>query len=425
MLPAGRRVPLCWFGLRVAQQSCSAGSLAYPYGAPLCRASVICLARHAASVACISLAICYVAARRKRARGAVWRGQHAAAGRGAPCCGHSALLGACPPACCPSCSPCAAKALPCLHSGRPLLPAADAHARPAHPPPQPAAGACPPTAPRVLLVCGADVLHSMADPTMWRQDLLEARGCHCFHIGLPWGLGAIWFLVFVVSLACSSHKSRTCFHCAAPAAPLPAARLGCSGLQAPKGSCSGRLQLHRLPVQRRPSLPHLPTPPPLAACMPVQTLLRNHGVVCISRTGSDTAHLLDQPGTLLNMYRCAWTNPPGCKKRGAECLAGGTSALITTAAAQRSRAVQPPCPRDGCTRLRDPRSGPVLHLQAQRDCGGGAGAKRNLLLTGAPSVALLLVCSILLPRVCSGLLPSRLLCVRMRGSACLRAPAGA
>lgn len=29
--------------------------------------------------------------------------------------------------------------------------------------------------PRVLLVCGADVLHSMADPTLWRQDLLEVR----------------------------------------------------------------------------------------------------------------------------------------------------------------------------------------------------------------------------------------------------------
>jgi len=41
---------------------------------------------------------------------------------------------------------------------------------------QPAAGACPPTPPRVVLVCGADVLHSMADPTLWRQDLLEVRG---------------------------------------------------------------------------------------------------------------------------------------------------------------------------------------------------------------------------------------------------------
>ncbi|KAI7842112.1 hypothetical protein COHA_004306 [Chlorella ohadii] len=73
-------------------------------------------------------------------------------------------------------------------------------------PAEPAAGACPPTPPRVVLVCGADVLHSMADPTLWRQDLLE-------------------------------------------------------------------------------------------------TLLRNHGVVCISRTGSDTARLLDKPGTLLNTYR--------------------------------------------------------------------------------------------------------------------------
>ncbi|PSC73874.1 nicotinamide mononucleotide adenylyltransferase [Micractinium conductrix] len=41
-------------------------------------------------------------------------------------------------------------------------------------PAEPGAGAsCPPVSPRVLLVCGADVLHSMADPTMWRQDLLE------------------------------------------------------------------------------------------------------------------------------------------------------------------------------------------------------------------------------------------------------------
>lgn len=73
-------------------------------------------------------------------------------------------------------------------------------------PAEPAAGACPPVTPRVLLVCGADVLHSMADPTMWRQDLLE-------------------------------------------------------------------------------------------------TLLSNHGVVCVSRNGSDVARLLDRPGTLLHSYR--------------------------------------------------------------------------------------------------------------------------
>lgn len=41
---------------------------------------------------------------------------------------------------------------------------------------QPAAGACPPVVPRVMLVCGADVLHSMADPSLWRQDLLEVGG---------------------------------------------------------------------------------------------------------------------------------------------------------------------------------------------------------------------------------------------------------
>lgn len=73
-------------------------------------------------------------------------------------------------------------------------------------PAEPAAGTCPAVTPRVLLVCGADVLHSMADPTMWRQDLLE-------------------------------------------------------------------------------------------------TLLSQHGVVCVSRNGSDTAQLLDRPGSLLHTYR--------------------------------------------------------------------------------------------------------------------------
>eukprot|EP00887_Chlorella_sp_A99_P005479 scaffold1.g5479.t1 len=65
---------------------------------------------------------------------------------------------------------------------------------------------CPPVLPRVMLVCGADVLNSMADPAMWRQDLLE-------------------------------------------------------------------------------------------------TLLSRHGVVCITRSGSETAKVLDRPGTLLNAYR--------------------------------------------------------------------------------------------------------------------------
>ncbi|KAI3424828.1 hypothetical protein D9Q98_008214 [Chlorella vulgaris] len=73
-------------------------------------------------------------------------------------------------------------------------------------PAEPAAGACPSTPPRVMLVCGADVLHSMADPTMWRQDLLE-------------------------------------------------------------------------------------------------DLLSRHGVVCVSRAGSDIARLLDVPGSLLHTYR--------------------------------------------------------------------------------------------------------------------------
>ena len=44
------------------------------------------------------------------------------------------------------------------------------------PPPHPPASnlqapgtPCPTPTPRVMLVCGADVLHSMADPAMWRQ----------------------------------------------------------------------------------------------------------------------------------------------------------------------------------------------------------------------------------------------------------------
>ena len=45
---------------------------------------------------------------------------------------------------------------------------------------------------------------------------------------------------------------------------------------------------------RRPAAP----PAPL-----LQTLLSNHGVVCVSRNGSDVARLLDRPGTLLHSYR--------------------------------------------------------------------------------------------------------------------------
>lgn len=70
----------------------------------------------------------------------------------------------CPPACCWPAPDAASRCrAPTLHACRRVLPA----------PPQPAAGTCPAVTPRVLLVCGADVLHSMADPTMWRQDLLE------------------------------------------------------------------------------------------------------------------------------------------------------------------------------------------------------------------------------------------------------------
>jgi hypothetical protein len=38
-----------------------------------------------------------------------------------------------------------------------------------------------------MLVCGADVLHSMADPTMWRQDLLEVCAVLCC-AGMCWAV---------------------------------------------------------------------------------------------------------------------------------------------------------------------------------------------------------------------------------------------
>jgi nicotinamide mononucleotide adenylyltransferase len=38
------------------------------------------------------------------------------------------------------------------------------------------AGGRAPPAPRVMLVCGADVLCSMADPGVWQQELLEVGG---------------------------------------------------------------------------------------------------------------------------------------------------------------------------------------------------------------------------------------------------------
>lgn len=38
-------------------------------------------------------------------------------------------------------------------------------------------------------------------------------------------------------------------------------------------------------------------------CPPVQELLANHGVVCITRNGSNAAALLERPGTLLHTYR--------------------------------------------------------------------------------------------------------------------------
>lgn len=39
--------------------------------------------------------------------------------------------------------------------------------------PQAASQSSPPVLPRSVLVCGADVLKSMADPSLWRQDLLD------------------------------------------------------------------------------------------------------------------------------------------------------------------------------------------------------------------------------------------------------------
>lgn len=41
-------------------------------------------------------------------------------------------------------------------------------------------------------------------------------------------------------------------------------------------------------------------------CFPqdlLEQLLTKHGVVCITRSGTETAQVLDAPGTLLNAYR--------------------------------------------------------------------------------------------------------------------------
>ncbi len=46
-----------------------------------------------------------------------------------------------------------------------------------------------------------------------------------------------------------------------------------------------------------------PQPPPRPPTHTEQTLLSQHGVVCVSRNGSDTAQLLDRPGSLLHTYR--------------------------------------------------------------------------------------------------------------------------
>ena len=111
------------------------------------------------------------AARGARAPGRLWRRRRAQACRGKHALllgGRWGLVGAC--GCLPGCrchGRVKAAALCSAHAPTACL------ARLLLPSPQPAAGGCPPVAPRVLLVCGADVLHSMADPALWRQDLLE------------------------------------------------------------------------------------------------------------------------------------------------------------------------------------------------------------------------------------------------------------
>lgn len=55
-----------------------------------------------------------------------------------------------------------------------------------------------------MLVCGADVLHSMADPTMWRQDLLEVGAVlGCAGLGCA-GLGIQAETFFRTAMPCSS-----------------------------------------------------------------------------------------------------------------------------------------------------------------------------------------------------------------------------
>lgn len=55
---------------------------------------------------------------------------------------------------------------------------------------------------------------------------------------------------------------------------------------------------HRHPVTPNPNPPACHPP----ACR-AQALLSQHGLVCVTRGGADTARLLDAPGSLLNKYR--------------------------------------------------------------------------------------------------------------------------
>lgn len=120
--------------------------------------------------------------------------------------------------------------------------------------------------PRAVLVCGEDVLESMADASIWRQDYLEVRSkgwrmqtvqsrahaCGAFFgqgPGRPTVLLTTWPVLI-------SHRYR-----------------------------------HSTCDNRAPLLP--------------QSLLSEHGVVCISRSGGGTAAaaLLQRPGALLHKHR--------------------------------------------------------------------------------------------------------------------------
>ena len=90
---------------------------------------------------------------------------------------------------------------------------------------------------------------------------------------------------------------------------LPGPALACCLAGVPCEGCIPFLQLRLVGLGSAGSLSALPHPLTLPAAsrplppLPRQTLLSQHGVVCVSRAGSDTPRLLDRPGTLLNTYR--------------------------------------------------------------------------------------------------------------------------